>query len=186
MSPPKVLLALAVLGVSAALLTGASAQVPSGGDRPAATLSPAAKLPRGDRRMLRDIAQANFAELAAARLALQKSRNAEIRTFAQTMVDDHSAALEDLKHLARAKSATLPDEPDLKHRSWMKTMQALEGEQFDKQYLAGAGVSDHRKTRELLQKAQADAKDPDLKALAREMLPVVERHLAHAEQMALR
>jgi len=49
--------------------------------------------------------------------------------------------------------------------------------------MSQAGVGDHRKTRELLQKVQARARDGDLKALAGKMLPVVEQHLAHAEQM---
>jgi putative membrane protein len=66
----------------------------------------------------------------------------------------------------------------------MKAMQAMDGARFDRQYMSQAGVGDHRKTRTLLQKVQASAKDSDLKALAGKMLPVVEQHLSHAEQMA--
>ena len=63
-------------------------------------------------------------------------------------------------------------------------LKAMSGDTFDKQYMSQAGVGDHRKTHELLQKTQRDAKDPDLKALATKMLPVVHGHLTEAEQMA--
>jgi putative membrane protein len=146
-------------------------------------LSPAAKLPRAERNMLRDLAQANLAEIATGKLALAKSQDGEVRKFAQTMVDDHSTALKDVQQLAQAKAITLPSEPDAKHRAALKAMQAMDGTRFDRQYMSQAGVGDHRKTRELLQKVQARARDGDLKALAGKMLPVVEQHLAHAEQM---
>lgn len=193
MAQRKSLPILAALGAAAALsMVNASAQAPSqsgttgsaSASTMPSTLSPARKLQRADRGLLRDIAQANLAEVATGKLALEKSRNAEVRKFAQTMVDDHSAALQDVEHLARIKAMQLPQEPDLKHKATMKAMQALDGERFDKLYISQAGVGDHRKTRELLQKTQAKAKDADLKALAEKMLPVVERHLAHAEQMA--
>jgi putative membrane protein len=191
MAQRKSLPILAALSAAAALsMADASAQTQSGSTGTAgastvpSTLSPAGKLQRADRGLLRDIAQANLAEVATGKLALEKSQNAEVKKFAQTMVDDHSAALQDVGHLARIKAMQLPQEPDLKHKAAMKAMQALDGERFDKLYISQAGVGDHRKTRELLQKTQANAKDADLKALAEKMLPVVERHLAHAEQMA--
>jgi putative membrane protein len=177
-----------IVAAAAALsMADASAQTPPGATGAGAApsiLSPPVKLQRADRGMLRDIAQANLAEVATGKLALKKSQNAEVKKFAQTMVDDHSSALQDVGHLARAKSLKLPDEPDLKHKAAMKTMQAFDGDRFDKLYISQAGVGDHRKTRELLQKTQAQAKDADLKDLAGKMLPVVERHLAHAEQLA--
>jgi putative membrane protein len=177
---------LAALGAAAALSMADATTALTPPTTPGApgALSPAGKLQRADRGMLRDIAQANLAEVATGKLALEKSQNAEVRKFAQSMVDDHSAALQDVGHLARAKSLRLPEEPDLKHKTTMKAMQALDGERFDKLYVSQAGVGDHRKTRELLQKTQTGAKDADLRALAEKLLPVVERHLAHAEQMA--
>jgi putative membrane protein len=191
MAQRKSLPILAALGAAAALsMADATAQTPPSTTgapsevRAPGALSPAGKLQRADRGMLRDIAHANLAEVATGKLALEKSQNAEVKKFAQTMVDDHSAALQDVGQLARAKSMRLPEEPDLKHKTTMKAMQVLDGERFDKLYISQAGVGDHRKTRELLQKTQANAKDADLKALAGKLLPVVERHLAHAEQMA--
>jgi putative membrane protein len=47
-----------------------------------------------------------------------------------------------------------------------------------------AGVGDHEATEKLLKKTQAEAKDADVKALATKMLPVVQGHLKHAQQLA--
>jgi putative membrane protein len=186
MTQTRMLRMLALAGVLCGAFGGVLAQAQVETTRTTVapgTLSPAARLQRADRNMLRDMAQANMAEIATGKLALEKSQDGEVRKFAQMMVDDHSAALNDVQHLAQAKAMTLPSEPDTKHKAALKALQAMDGARFDRQYMSQAGVGDHRKTRELLQKVQARAKDGDLKALAGKMLPVVEQHLAHAEKM---
>ena len=50
--------------------------------------------------------------------------------------------------------------------------------------MSNAGVSDHRKVQAMLQKVSKDTKDRDVKQLATEMLPVVNRHLAEAQAMS--
>ena len=149
--------------------------------RPGTTSS---QLQRADERLLRDIAQANLAEIETGRIALDKSKDEQVRKFAQQMIDDHTTAMKDVQQLAQTKGFTLPDGPDMKHKTVATALKALTGDTFDKQYMSQAGVGDHRKTHELLQKTQRDAKDPDLKALATKMLPVVHGHLTEAEQMA--
>jgi putative membrane protein len=187
MTQTKMLRALAAAGLLCTAMAGVPAQAQSDAARATTApgaLSPADKLSRADQAMLRDIAQANLAEIATGKLALEKSQDGEVKKFAQMMVDDHSTALKDVQQLAQAKAVTLPTEPDTKHKAAMKAMQAMDGARFDRQYMSQAGVGDHRKTRELLQKTQARTKDGDLKALAGKMLPVVEQHLSHAERMA--
>lgn len=187
MTPTRMLRMLAAAGFVCAAVAGAAAQAQSDTMRATTApgaMSPATRLQRADQGLLRDIAQANMAEVATGKLALEKSQNGEVKKFAQMMVDDHSTALKDVQQLAQAKATTLPSEPDTKHKAALKAMQAMDGARFDRQYISQAGVGDHRKTRELLQKTQANAKDGDLKALAGKMLPVVEQHLSHAEQMA--
>jgi putative membrane protein len=142
------------------------------------------KLSSADESMLKDIAQANIAEVESGKLALEKSANPEIKNFAQMMVDDHSKGLEDTKALASSKSASLPDGPDAKHKAVMIEFKTLSGGLFDSRYVKQAGVGDHEATAKLLKKTQAEAKDADLKALATKMLPVVQGHLQHAQDLA--
>jgi putative membrane protein len=149
--------------------------------RPGSTSS---QLQRADQGLLRDIAQANLAEIETGRIALDKSKDERVRKFAQQMVDDHTTAMKDVQQLAQTKGVTLPDGPDMKHKTVATALKALSGDTFDKQYMSQAGLGDHRKTHELLQKTQRDAKDADLKALATKMIPVVHGHLTEAEQIA--
>lgn len=161
--------------------TGTMAGSPAGAmSKPGAN----SQLQRSDEGMLRDIAQANLAEIETGRIALDKSKDDKVRKFAQTMIDDHTTAMKDVQQLAQTKGVTLPDGPDMKHKTVATALKALSGETFDKQYMSQAGVGDHRNTHALLQKTQRDAKDPDLKALAAKMLPVVHGHLTEAEQIA--
>lgn len=138
------------------------------------------KLAAADAAMLRDIAQANMAEVETGKMALEKSASPDIKKFAQMMVDDHSKGLADVKALASAKGTELPDGPDMKHKAVALEFKALSGGMFDSRYVKQAGVGDHEATEKLLKKTQAEAKDADLKALAGKMLPVVQTHLKHA------
>lgn len=56
-------------------------------------------------------ANGGMAEVALGDLAQQKASNAEVKSFAATMVKDHSKANEELKALAAAKNITLPAAP---------------------------------------------------------------------------
>jgi putative membrane protein len=144
----------------------------------------AGKLERSDAALLKDIAQANIAEVETGKLAVEKSTNPEIKKFAQMMVNDHSKGLADVKTLASASGTELPDGPDAKHKAVMVEFKALKGDTFDSRYVKQAGVDDHEATEKLLKKTQAEAKDADLKALAGKMLPIVQGHLQHAQSLA--
>ncbi len=139
---------------------------------------------KADQALLKDIAQANIAEIESGKLALDKSSNDGIKKFAQMMVDDHGKALTDVQALASTKAVTLPTEPDIKHKAVAVEFKALKGSTFDSRYVKQAGVGDHEATEKLLKKTQAKAKDADLKALATKMLPVVDGHLQHARELA--
>lgn len=136
---------------------------------------------KADQRMMKNLAEANFAEIETGKLALQKSQNDQVKAFAQKMIDDHTQAQKELEQLAQQKGVTLPTETDMKHKAAAKALSALEGEKFDKMYMNQVGVRDHKNTHQLLTKAQKDAKDPDLKALAAKTAPIVNNHLTMAQ-----
>jgi putative membrane protein len=143
----------------------------------------ASKLDRSDRGMIEDLAQANMAEIDAGKMALEKSQNADVKKFAQHMVDDHTKALGEVQALATAKNVTLPDGAGPVAKTKATALKAMSGNLFDKEYAKRAGVGDHESTVKLLQKIQKDGKDSDLKALAGKMLPTVEHHLDMAKQL---
>jgi putative membrane protein len=142
-----------------------------------------ANLARSDQKLIKDLAQANMAEIEAGRVAKSKSQNEQVKNFAQQMIDDHTKALDDVKQLAQAKGVTLPTELDRTHKRQADRMAALSGDAFDRAYLERAGVADHKKTHAMLQRAQTRAKDPDVKALVARTLPIVDQHMTAVQQL---
>jgi predicted outer membrane protein len=156
-----------------AAATGGAAAGASGGS-----------MSKSDQKMLADMAQANIAEIEGGKLAQSKSQNDQIKSFAQQMIDDHTKALTDVQQVAQQKGVTLPSEPDAKHKAMAAKLEKMSGSAFDKAYMAQAGVADHKKVHSMLMQDQKRAKDPDVKALAEKMTPVVEQHLKAAQQLA--
>jgi putative membrane protein len=141
------------------------------------------KLGASDRQLVRQLAYANLAEIEAGRMAQSKSTNDQVRSFAQQMIDDHTRALQQLQQLADAKGITLPTKPNEKHRAQAARLNKLSGDAFDRQYLANAGLSDHRKTHALVSRVQSTAKNSELKQLAANLLPNIDQHLRLAQQV---
>jgi len=140
-------------------------------------------LSRTDQKILKDMAMANMAEVEAGRMAQGKTKNEQVRNFAQQMIDDHTKALDDVKQVAQAKGVALPTELDTTHKRMADRMAARSGDEFDRVYLERAGVYDHKKTHDMLHKAQSRAKDADVKALVARTLPVVDQHLTAVQQL---
>lgn len=153
---------------------------------PAAPASPASKLDRSDRNALIEMAQANMAEISTGKLALTKGVNPEIKAYAQRMVDEHSKALAEVQALAQAKGVELPKELTVKHKAKGAMLEALKGDIFDRTYIKQSGRRDHRVTHEQLRDNMDKIKDPDIKALAMKMRPVVEQHLLAADELIAR
>jgi putative membrane protein len=160
---------IAGIAACAALLAGPSAM--------------AQNLAKGDQDIVAQMAMANMAEVEMGKLAQAKASSAQVKTFAQQMIDDHTKALGEVQALATAKGVTLPAALDAKHKAKADKLSALSGEAFDKAYMKDAGVHDHQAVTKKLNQWQVSAKDQDIKALAGKMLPTVQQHLHSAEQL---
>ena len=170
-------------GMGGATGTGATSSGQTGQTGATASGAGATTLNTSDRKMLLSMAQATMAEIEAGRMAQTKSQSEQVKNFAQQMIDDHTKALEDVRQLAQAKNVTLPTDLDRTHKAKANKLQSLSGDAFDRAYLAQAGVADHKKNHDMLKRAQARARDPDLKALAARTLPVVDQHLSTVQQL---
>ncbi|WP_318377699.1 DUF4142 domain-containing protein [Enterobacter sp.] len=144
------------------------------------------KLSAGDEKALKDMAQANINEIAAAKIALDKAQSSDVKSFAQKMVDDHGDALSKVQAVAGKKGVTLPTEPDSAHKAMAEKLEKQGGDAFDKMYMENAGTKDHKMVLSKLKSDAMNIKDPDVKALADAHTPVVEQHLKSAEQMSMK
>jgi putative membrane protein len=136
-----------------------------------------------DMKAIRDLAEANMAEVEAGKLAAQKAQSDDVKKFAQHMVDDHGKLLQEVQQLAQDKGVGLPKSPNAKHQAEMKKLESASGDQFDRLY-AREMVKGHQETLKEVQKIARSAKDPDVKAVAEKALPDIKEHLQMAQSIA--
>jgi putative membrane protein len=148
---------------------------------PVAAGSGTMTLNKADQKAVVDMAIANMAEVNAGKMALAKSQNPQVKAYAQKMIDDHTAAQGDVTTLAQAKGVTMPTDVDATHKAMAAKLDKLSGDAFDKAYMKDAGVTDHTKVHTRLAGVVSKAKDPDVKAAATKMMPVVDQHLQLAK-----
>jgi putative membrane protein len=148
---------------------------------PVAAGSAQMTLSKADQKAVVDMAIANMAEVNAGKMAVAKSQNPQVKAYAQKMIDEHTTALNDVTALAQAKGVTMPTDVDATHKAMAAKLDKLSGDAFDKAYMKDAGVSDHTKVHNNLAKVVSKAKDPDVKAAATKMMPVVDQHLQLAK-----
>ncbi len=189
MQKSKILKGLLTVSTVAAIFctVGVQAETPTSNAQNSATsqTGSSTKLSAGDEKALKDMAQANINEIAAAKIALSKAQSSEVKAFAQQMVKDHSDALTKVQAVAQQKGLALPTKPDAKHMAMAAKLEKLSGGAFDKMYMENAGTKDHKMVLSKLQSDSKKIKDSDVKALAEAHLPVVEQHLKSAEQISM-
>jgi putative membrane protein len=148
-----------------------------------ATVAPDSKVALSDARWMEKVARIGIAEVEMGKLAAQQAKQNEVRMFAQTMVERHGAANEELRALAASKGVLLPVRPDGAHARFLKKLAALSADKFDKEYLTRAGAKDQTEAATLLQDEKL--KDPELQAYAAKTLPMVKRHFEMAREIRM-
>jgi putative membrane protein len=122
------------------------------------------------------------AEIELGQIALKNTQDENVRTYAERMVKDHSAADQKLKAIAAKQNLQLPQSLDQEHQSLKTKLQGLKGEEFDRAY-AQAMAKGHDKAVALFESASQQAQMPDdLKRFAASTLPTLEQHkeMAHS------
>jgi putative membrane protein len=139
--------------------------------------------------VLRQLHAANQEEVDLGKIAVDKAQNADVKKFAQDMVNDHSAADAKLTALAKrmnidiAMTATNPVEKALSEASdeCKRSLRGQSGTSFDVAYIAPQ-ADKHTFALKLLSEGQKTASG-DVKSLLEEMRPTVEGHLDHAKNV---
>jgi putative membrane protein len=90
---------------------------------------------KSDGDFVRDVAIKNMAEIELSRTALDKTTNLDIKSFAQRMIDDHSAAGDKLKSVVSGQAIDWPAQLDDKHRETANELAKKQGVDFDRHYL---------------------------------------------------
>lgn len=171
-------LSLATAGVLAWAMPTQAQQTaaPAGGAVSAQHDKAMGELAGADKDFLENAAQSGHFEIEGSKLALEKSGNADVKTFAQKMIDEHGKVGAALAALAKQKGYDAPTGPSLMQQAKLKTLD-MSDDGFDKRYAEMVGVTAHEDAVTLFRKASEEAKDPDVKAFAAKTLPALKEHL---------
>jgi len=129
-----------------------------------------------------DASAAGVAEIETAKLALEKSTAADIKTFAQSIIKDHTAANRELATIASKKKLKVATEAELLNKAKAAVLKQRDGESFNAAY-ANNQVNAHKDAIELFKKASVSP-DAELASFAVATLPKLEHHLHIAQELA--
>jgi putative membrane protein len=132
-----------------------------------------------DAKFLVTASEINLAEIQLGKLAESKSMMPDVKDLGATMNRDHTKADIELQELAAAKQISLPGSITNDGQEAYKKMMNESGNHFDKAY-CDMMVSGHKDAIDKFEKASMNAVDPDIKAWASSMLPLLRTHLDHA------
>lgn len=133
-------------------------------------------------------AAANEIDVETAELARQKSDNEAVLNYANTMINDHTAVLNQAQNLINRLGLT-PKENDLSNQlrtdaeQARNRLQSLEGQEFNEAYI-NHEISYHQKVIETVRdQLIPNADNEELKTLLEGIMPTLESHLRHAEDV---
>lgn len=151
---------------------------------------------------------AGLAEVHLGQLALKKGQSADVKTFGQMMIKEHTRTNAELTRIGAEMKLPVPTRLDARHEQIARTLTALAGAEFDAEY-ARVMVMSHEEVVSQLQAFQPGVAAPSepatgsaargssvrkgspasanaaqaLAAWAAKTLPVIQQHLEHARKL---
>ena len=152
-----------------------------------AQTAPAAS-PPNDAQIAQIVLTADSVDVDYGNLAVKKTKNAEVKAFAETMIRDHTAV--NAQAIALAKKLGMTPEPSDTSKSLksdgekeMAKLKAMRGAEFDKAYIDNE-VAYHESVIGALDKVLLpNAKNAELKSLLESGRPIFVSHLNHAKEL---
>ncbi len=132
---------------------------------------------------------ANQVDIEAGRAAKRKTKNAQVKKFANDMIRDHGSANKQAAALVKKLGVT-PEENDTSRaitqggKDNLDNLKSMKGKEFDRAY-AEHEVAYHQEVLSALdEKLIPNAQNAELKSLLQSVRAVVAQHLDHASSLA--
>jgi len=128
-------------------------------------------------------AMSDMFEIESGNLALERGNSEATRSFAQTMVADHTTSSRNLQAAVEQSGmrANMPTSLDAEHQAKMDRLRTLEGADFDREYMSQQ-MAAHRDALALHQGYSQNGEDEALRQFAQQTIPVVQRHHERLER----
>lgn len=139
---------------------------------------------REERRFLQEAAAASRFESEASKMALAKSNNPAVRSFAATLINHHASAGAALQQMLRGRGMAPPMLAN-DQRKTLNRLARLNGAKFDREYTDEVGLRYQQDDLQGYERASLATRDPTLKAWLTRTLPTLRYHLTTAQRIAL-
>ncbi len=117
-------------------------------------------------------------EVQSSQLALQRSQNDSVKTFAQHMIDDHTKANSQLMGVlpnSSVQASSITAALDKKHQKMMDDLNKDSDRSFDKDYISDQKKA-HKEAVSLFSDYSKSGDDDTLKDFASQTLPTLKEH----------
>ena len=136
-----------------------------------------------DKQFLMTASQSDYTEMTFSKLALQKSTNPQVKTYAQKMIDDHTKLEAQMKPFADQMGVTPVTALDATHQQQYDQMSSLSGTDLDKAYMS-AMDTDHHASLDNFKTEESSTTNAPLKATVKKGEKVVAQHTEMADKMS--
>ena len=141
------------------------------------------KLDRTDANFVREAADGGLMEVKMGQMAKDHGNNADVKSYGERLVKDHTKANDKLSQLASQKGVNLAKDMEPHKTGMLKDWENKNGADFDKAFIQHA-LKDHKKDIDKFEKASRDLKDSELRSFAMETLPTLREHYTEAQRIA--
>ncbi|HEY0822291.1 MAG TPA: DUF4142 domain-containing protein [Ramlibacter sp.] len=146
--------------------------------------APASKLSSADLQFVAVAAGAGMYEVEAARMGVSKARDPQVRSYAQMLLDHHTANNNELTTLVGGKGHRIAPGLPASLQQKVNTLSGLAGADFDREFVRMTGVQDHTATIAAFEQGRRTVTDRDLQAYIDKTLPTLRTHLQQAQDLA--
>ncbi len=150
-----------------------------------------AKLGDPEMHVLAHVHHANQMEVTAGKLAQKRATRDSIKSYGTMLVKDHGQNDRDILAFAKKHGQKIGDDMPMtddekasakKGKDAMDSLKAAKGADFDREFLTMM-AADHDQELAKLDMAVHEISDPDLKAMLRDMKPVLQKHADQAHDL---
>ncbi len=136
-----------------------------------------------DRDVAYDLESKNVEEVDLAKYVKEGTKNSQVKSFADKIIDDHSQALSQIRELLKQNGINQPAMTTPKDElSKTTALRNTPPDQIDRNYL-GMMVEEHQKDIDELKSDEATVSNSELKQYIQKLIPKLDEHLREAERI---
>jgi putative membrane protein len=136
---------------------------------------------RATEKFIKEAIEGNLAEVQMGRLAQEKGKRPDVKSFGQMLASDHGGANQKAMQVASQLGVAPPSEPNAKQKKTYDKLSKLSDDKFDAAF-AKEMAKDHKHDIKAFEKAAKSTQDP-AKSFASETLPTLRKHLETAQAL---